>query len=77
MATGENWNDLMYALGSENTIKNQCIENPTYDDYVAAGFKPVGCGLQMVSHAYFYFYILLVSFIFLNIFIAIILQGYF
>ena len=77
VATGESWNDLMYALGEGYSIKNQCIDNPSYDDYVQALKNPVGCGSWWLSNAYFYFYILLVSLIFLNIFIAIILQGYF
>ena len=29
-ATGENWNDLMYALGQEYNLDYQCIENPSY-----------------------------------------------
>ena len=77
VATGENWNDVMYALGSGNTISYQCIENPTYQDYVDAGFKPVGCGNKYLAGTFFYTYILLVTLIFLNIFIAIILGGYF
>ena len=67
----------MYALGADYTIENQCIENPTYEDYVAAGYSPVGCGTWFIANFYFYLYILLVSLIFLNIFIAIILKGYF
>merc|ERR1712241_961413 len=54
VATGENWNDLMYALGSEYSIQHQCIDRPTYADYVEAGFEPVGCGRMYISGTYFY-----------------------
>ena len=77
VSTGENWNDLMYALGEGHSISNQCIDNPSFEDYRLAGNKPMACGYSWLSNFYFYFYILLVSMIFLNIFIAIILQGYF
>ena len=55
----------------------QCIESPTYTDYVNAGFEPVGCGTLYVSKIYFFSFILIVGLVILNIFIAIILQGYF
>jgi len=77
MATGENWNDLMDIIGQPYTISNQCVNNPTYADYVAAGNKTVGCGDYTTTYIYFSTYILLVSMIFLNLFIAIILNGYF
>ena len=55
----------------------QCIESPTYADYENAGFEPVGCGSLYVSKIYFFSFILIVGLVILNIFIAIILQGYF
>jgi hypothetical protein len=38
VATGEAWNDLMDALSKGKTIDNDCIEGPSYDDYVNAGY---------------------------------------
>ena len=37
---------------------------------------PVGCGANGSAYLFFYSYILLVNLIFLNLFIAIILQGF-
>jgi hypothetical protein len=35
LSTGESWNDLMNCLSLEYSLTNQCIVNPTYDDYAA------------------------------------------
>ena len=37
MATGENWHELLHALGRGHSINYQCIENPTWEDYASAG----------------------------------------
>ena len=61
----------------ENTYPHlQCIKNPTYEDYVAAGSKTVGCGTKAVAYAYFTSFVFIVALIFLQLFIAVILQGY-
>ena len=67
----------MYALGRSDAFDFQCIDSPTYSDYEKAGFEPVGCGIMYVSKIYFFSFILIVGLVILNIFIAIILQGYF
>ena len=51
------------------------MEDPTYDDFREAG-EPVGCGNYMLSYAFFGSYVVLVNFVFLNLFIAITLFGY-
>ncbi|CDW82972.1 voltage-gated ion channel superfamily [Stylonychia lemnae] len=75
-ATGENWNELMKSLMDKNSIEYNCIENPTYDDYLKNDKVPVGCGDYWSSVIYFISYQLLVTFVFLNLFIAIILEGF-
>jgi hypothetical protein len=77
VATGESWNDLMDSLMLEYTLHNQCNPNPTYESFKENNYKPVGCGLPFTVMAYFYSYILIVSVTFLNLFIAVILDGYF
>jgi len=52
----------------------QCIDNPTYEDYKRAG-QTVGCG-SAYGQVFFTSFILIVQLIFLNLFIAIILQGF-
>uniref|UniRef100_K3WQ22 Ion transport domain-containing protein n=1 Tax=Globisporangium ultimum (strain ATCC 200006 / CBS 805.95 / DAOM BR144) TaxID=431595 RepID=K3WQ22_GLOUD len=76
-ATGERWNDLMYELSSQD----DCVEDPPYNPEMCgfnntAGCKMLnGCG-SPVAYAYFYSFTLLVTFILLNIFIAVILEGF-
>lgn len=40
IATGENWNELMNSLSMSNSDVYTCIEDPTYDDFVAADYTP-------------------------------------
>lgn len=77
VATGENWNEVMNALSRESSLDYPCIENPTYEDLVANGMEPVGCGNRVIAQVYFLTFIFIVGLIFLNLFIAIILQGYY
>jgi hypothetical protein len=75
-ATGENWHEIAYSLEKERAINFQCVEHSSYSDYKAAGLETVGCGSYYTTHFYFYSYIVLVSLVFLNLFIAIILQAF-
>ena len=76
VATGDTWNDIMISFANGNHPSSECIVNPSYNDYVAAGRQPVGCGSASLAYAYFVSYMFVVNLIFLKIFIAIILQGY-
>ena len=77
-STGEGWDDIVTALGKDkNSISHTCIENPTYDDYVANGYKTIGCGNSFAIIMFFFTYLALMSLIFLNLYIAIILNGYY
>jgi hypothetical protein len=76
VSTGENWHMVLWALSNERSIEYQCIENPTYDDFKANNFEPIGCGKKATSAFYFTSFVLIVSLVFLNLFIAIILQGF-
>jgi hypothetical protein len=73
IATGDSWNDIMDGLG----LVEDCIENPTYEDYIAAGKQTVGCGNYPITCLYFFTFVILISLIFLNLFMAIIMNGYF
>lgn len=75
MSTGDNFNSVMKALSKQYSIDYQCIENPTYEDYIRYG-KPVGCGKPEAVIPVFITFVGIVIFIFLNLFIAIIVQGY-
>ena len=77
ICTGEGWNDLMYALSSENTEYNSCSDD-SYGAYAANDFEEISCGAnQYLTWLYFISYTFMLTLVFLNLFIAIILQGYF
>jgi len=63
-STGENWNLIMYEL--VNT-EGGCKDDPQWDDP-----EPMGCGVSS-AYVYFFSFILLVGFVMLNVFIAVIL----
>jgi len=73
-STGEGWNDIMHDITRGENPLFQCIDNPTYEDYKRAG-QTVGCG-SAYGQVFFTSFILIVQLIFLNLFIAIILQGF-
>lgn len=52
-----------------------CIPNTTYEQIQLNGGVPNGCG-TLFGYVFFTSFLLLVSLIFLNLFIAIILQGF-
>lgn len=52
-----------------------CIQNPDFDDFVKAGNEPIGCGVPWAAY-FFLSYILVIMLIFLNLFVAVILQGF-
>lgn len=56
-------------------INFQCDENPTFESIQANGGEPNGCGTQF-SFLYFILFQIIVNFIFLNLFIAVILNGF-
>jgi hypothetical protein len=77
VATGESWIDLLFVLSKSQSDDHQCIYNPTFEDYKNAGYKTVGCGNLAVAWVFFITYVFLITLIFLNLFVAIILNGYF
>ena len=66
----------MHALSVGKTLGNECIVNPTYYDYKDAGFETQGCGTSWLTNFYFLTYLSMVTLLFLNLFIAIIINGY-
>ncbi|KAL4169649.1 hypothetical protein KRP22_010567 [Phytophthora ramorum] len=76
-ATGERWNDLMHELASTDN----CVGDPEYDPDVCGfatfeGCKPLdGCG-SPIAFLYFCSFTMLITYILLNIFIAVILEGF-
>jgi hypothetical protein len=66
----------MNSLSKPRDIDYECINRPTYEDYVENNYQTIGCGSLGSSIAMFYSFVVIIMLIFLNLFIAIILQGY-
>lgn len=76
VATGDGWSDIMNSSLRKKSLYLDCLEDPSYEDYVANGYKTVGCGAGFEGILFFFSYFLFVNLIFLNLFIAIILEGF-
>jgi hypothetical protein len=74
-ATGEAWNELMYAYVYNGSVTNSCVDDPTYDEIQSNGGEPNGCGTPF-AYIFFVSFMLIVSFVFLNLFIAVLLKGF-
>ncbi|RLN86576.1 hypothetical protein BBJ28_00004388 [Nothophytophthora sp. Chile5] len=76
-ATGERWNDLMHQLA----VTDDCVNDPSYDPTMCGfadfdGCTPLdGCGTS-VAFLYFCSFTMLITYVLLNIFIAVILEGF-
>lgn len=73
VATGEGWVGIMYDAARQPSILFSCVDTQTYASKVADGIQ--GCG-SSAAYMYFIAFILMVSLVFLNLFIAIILEGF-
>lgn len=73
VATGESWVGIMHDCARQPDITFNCIEDQTYESKQLNGMQ--GCGSK-ISNFYFVAFILMVSLVFLNLFIAIILEGF-
>lgn len=80
--TGESWNYIMYDLANERDCDPDLMERPWEDKANMCGFsndedcvRLTGCG---APHAFPFFisFTLFVTFVFLNLFIAVILEGF-
>ena len=76
LGTSENFVEYLNALGKSDGLGYECIPSPTYEDYEANNFVAVGCGNYRVALSILFSYVIMVILIFLNLFIAIILNSY-
>lgn len=79
MATGESWQAIMYDCMREKSITFECMDSPTFEDMKVEGedeLQIIGCGSKITALLYFPTFMIMVSFIFLNLFIAIILESF-
>lgn len=76
VATIDSWNLTMSSFTYSLEAWNQCVENPSFEDYQKNGYKTIGCGSKANAFLFFVSYMFIVSLVFLKLFIAIILEGY-
>lgn len=74
MATGESWHELMYDCARQKSIVFECLD--TQDYFSMKEFGRMECGNQPIAYAFFISFMIIVSFVFLNLFIAIILESF-
>merc|ERR1719409_159045 len=82
-STGENWNGMMYSLATD---QDGCVPTSMIEFDVAIcemqGSDPDncdninGCGVVTVSHVYWVLFTTLVTFVMLNVFVAVILEAF-
>ena len=76
VATADSWNYTMACFTNTVAPWYDCMDNPTYDDYVANDMNTVGCGNLEGARIYFVSFMFIVSLVFLKLFIGIIIEGY-
>ena len=81
-STGEAWNSIMFDSSRSYSILYQCVEDEDYETIIARGdlptdtMGPKGCGTGFAIAFHLLFQII-VSQVFLNLFIAIIIEAFF
>ena len=73
MTTGEAWNEIMYAAVRSRSIHFQCEQEQTWEQIDKEGIK--GCGTPN-SQLYFISFYTIGGLMFLNMFMAIILESF-
>ena len=73
VSTGEDWIGIMHDTERRPTILFECVNKQSYEEKMRDGIQ--GCGVEG-ANAYFIAFILMVNIVVLNLFIAIILEGF-
>ena len=72
----EAWNEIMNCLSKQKSADFYCKVNPTYEDYVENEHETIGCGNRPLATIFFFVYFFMITIIFINIFVAIIIKSY-
>jgi hypothetical protein len=75
-STGEAWDSIMFDMGRQKSILFQCQDSQNYENLIANNMKTNKCGSGLASFGYFISYVIIVMQIFLNLFIAIIIDSF-
>lgn len=71
VSTGENWHEIMHAVSRTYHPLYQCLDSPKY-----MGGEATACGNRVLAITFFVSFVIVVSLVFLNLFVAIILEGF-
>ena len=74
LATADLWTGIMHDAMRGETQYFHCVDYPTYSDILANGGEANGCGV-VFAPVYFVLLQLIVTFVFLNLFIAIVVSS--
>ena len=75
-STGESWHLIMFDLARSYDLTYQCREEEDYESMMANGGEPFACGSPVVAYVFFILFHILVTQIFINLFIAIIIDAF-
>ena len=68
VCTGDGWTDIAISCLKKRAVDYDCVENPTYQNYVDNGYMTVGCGPRFEGIIFFYSYFLIMSLVLLKLF---------
>ena len=74
MSTLDGWNGVMHDTMRQRAQFFECVDDPTYADIMANHGEPNGCGVVYAA-TYFLLLELMVTFVFLNLFVAIVVSS--
>ena len=73
--TGEGWNLILTDLTLQGSYQGkECAENQSFEDWQNEGV--IGCGSPIFAYLFFFSFVSLSQFVFINLFIAFVLQAY-
>lgn len=81
-ATGENWNQIMFECSKANSILYPCRADESFENIVAEGRDPMswdgtqGCGDDLSAISFHLVFQIVITQIFVNLFIAIIIDAF-
>ena len=75
-STGESWHLIMFELAKTYSSTYQCREIEDYQSIMENDGEAFKCGSPLVAYGFFIFYQILLSQILINLFIAIIVDGF-
>ena len=75
-STGESWHLIMFDLARSYDATYQCREDEDYESMMVNGGEPFACGSPVVSYIFFVLFHILVTQVFINLFVAIIIDAF-